>query len=98
MPVIPPYIAMAKVVRKKYGENIKLVYLTACTAAKDDVKSFNGTDGQIESVLTFTELRALFAEKMITESSVAFSEFDPPFGKKGGLFPISHGMFRNNFV
>lgn len=93
-PIVPPSIAMAKVIRKKYGDDIKVIYITACTAAKDDVKLFNGTDGQIDAVITFVELRKLFAEKGIKESSVEFSDFDPPLGRKGGLFPISHGLFQ----
>ena len=93
-PIVPPFIAMSKVIHKKYGEEFRVVYITACTAAKDDVKSFAQTDGQIDSVITFVELRELFTEKGIKESSVEFSEFDPPLGRKGGLFPISHGLFQ----
>jgi len=93
-PIVPPFIAMSKVIHKKYGQNQKVVYITACTAAKDDVKAFAQTDGQIDSVITFVELRELFAERGIKESSVEFSDFDPPLGRKGGLFPISHGLFQ----
>lgn len=93
-PIVPPFIAMSKVIRKKYGHDQKVVYITACTAAKDDVKAFTQTDGQIDSVITFVELRDLFAEHGIKESSVEFSDFDPPLGRKGGLFPISHGLFQ----
>ena len=60
-PIVPPYIAMSKVVKQRYGADVEVVYITACTAAKDDVKSFIGSDGQIDAVITFTELRELFA-------------------------------------
>jgi Na+-translocating ferredoxin:NAD+ oxidoreductase RNF subunit RnfB len=93
-PIVPPYIAMAKVIHQKYGNNVKIVYITACVAAKDDVSHFNHSDGKIDAVITFLELRELFQETGISENSVAFSDFDPPVGRKGGLFPISHGMLQ----
>ncbi|MCY1633576.1 [Fe-Fe] hydrogenase large subunit C-terminal domain-containing protein [Marinifilum sp. D737] len=93
-PIVPPNVAMAKVVRKKYGKNTKVVSLSPCVASKNDVKFFNGSDGDIHAVLSFVELRKLFKEYDITENSVEFSEFDPPFARLGGLFPISHGLFQ----
>ncbi len=93
-PIVPPYIAMAKIIHKRYGDDVKVVYITACTAAKDEKKQFYHTDGHIDSAITFIELRQLFAQQGITEKTVEFSEFDPPLGRKGGLFPISHGLFQ----
>lgn len=93
-PFVPPYVAMAKTIHKKYGNDTKIVYITACVAAKDDARHFNHTDGRVDSIITFLELRELFAENNITENSVAYSEFDPPMSRKGGLFPISHGMLQ----
>ncbi|NPA35453.1 MAG: 4Fe-4S dicluster domain-containing protein [Chlorobi bacterium] len=93
-PIVPPYIAMAKVVKKKYGNDVKTVYITACTSAKDDARTINNENRKIDAVITFTELRELFNSNNISEKSVKFSEFDPPFGRKGGLFPISHGLLQ----
>jgi iron only hydrogenase large subunit-like protein len=93
-PIVPPGVAMAKVVRKKYGPNVKIVSLSPCVASKNDVKAFNNSDGNIHAVLSFVELRKLFKERDITENSVEYSEFDPPFARLGGLFPISHGLFQ----
>ncbi len=92
-PIVPPYVAMAKVVRHYYGSGTNVVYITSCVAAKDDVHYFKN-DGKINGVLTFIELRELFAANGITENSVEFSEFDPPVGRKGGLFPISRGFLQ----
>ena len=94
-PIVPPYIAMSKVMHRLYGNDVKVVYITSCVGAKNDAVCFNRTDGHIDAVISFVELRQWFAEQMITESSVAFSEFDPPVGRKGGLFPISHGMLQS---
>jgi len=93
-PIVPPFVAMAKVMRKKYGQDIKVVYFTSCVSAKDDVRSFLHTDGEINAVLSFRELRNLFEQHGLEESSVAFSDFDPPLGRKGGLYPISNGLWQ----
>ena len=93
-PIVNPIIAMAKVVREKYGKDVKIVSLSPCIASKDDVKFFNKSDGEVQAVLSFIELRKLFKEKGITEKKVEFSEFDPPFARTGGLFPMSHGLFQ----
>ena len=51
-PIVPPYVAMAKVTRRLYGDDTKVVYITACVAAKDDARQFKG-DGRTDSVLSF---------------------------------------------
>ncbi|TCO09721.1 [Fe-Fe] hydrogenase large subunit C-terminal domain-containing protein [Natronoflexus pectinivorans] len=91
--MVPPYVVMAKVVREYYGDDLKLVYATACVAAKDDAR-MHKDDGRIDGVLTFIELRELFKEFKITENNVEYSEFDPPIGRKGGLYPIRRGMLQ----
>lgn len=92
-PIVPPYVAMAKVTHRMYGADTKVVYITACAAAKDDARFFKG-DGKTDAVLTFLELREMFAEQHISENSVKFSDFDPPIGRKGGLFPINRGLLQ----
>jgi iron only hydrogenase large subunit-like protein len=92
-PIVPPYVAMSKVTRHLYGKETKVVFLTACVAAKDDARQFK-EDGTTNAVLSFLELRDMFNESRITENSVEFSDFDPPIGRKGGLFPINRGMLQ----
>jgi iron only hydrogenase large subunit-like protein len=94
-PFVPPFIAMAKVIRKKYGENIKVVYITSCVSSKDDARAFSQNSGRVDAVITFQELRDMFKQNNINEASVEFSEFDPPLGRKGGLYPISHGLWQS---
>jgi Na+-translocating ferredoxin:NAD+ oxidoreductase RNF subunit RnfB len=93
-PIAPPMIASAKVVRKRYGADIPIVYIGPCIAYKKIITRYTNTDGQIDTVLTFRELRQLFAEFSIKESTLEFSEFDPPFGNKGSLYPISNGLLQ----
>lgn len=92
-PIVSPMIATARAVRKKYGNNMRVVFIGPCIATKDEALRFDG-DSKIDSVLTFTELRQLFDEFNIRESQLEFSEFDPPFGNKGSLYPLSEGIIQ----
>ena len=92
-PLVSPTIATAKVVRKKYGQDIQVVYIGPCIDTKEEAGLYEG-ENRIDAVLTFRELRQLFKEFNIVESKVEFSDFDPPIGYKGSLFPISNGLFQ----
>lgn len=92
-PLVSPMIATAKIVRKLYGDNTKVVYIGPCIDSKDEAAGFND-DGKIDSVLTFHELRQLFEEFKITESKLEYAEFDAPIGYKGSLFPIANGLLQ----
>ena len=90
-PMLTPAKAMAKVVRKIHGRDTKIVYITPCIEAKDDVRQGYG-DVKIDSAITFTELRALFNEYALSEHAVEYTEFDPPLGASGAIFPVFNGM------
>ena len=92
-PIVSPMIATAKIVREKYGENIKVVYIGPCIANKEEIYRYEGLE-KVDSVLTFRELRLLFDEFNIKESHFEFSEFDAPIGNKGSLYPISNGIIQ----
>ncbi len=92
-PIVSPMIATAKTLRNKYGNDVKVVFIGPCIATKDEALRYGG-DSKIDSVLTFVELRRLFNEFNIRESQLEFSEFDPPFGNKGSLYPLSDGIIQ----
>ena len=93
-PIVSPMIASAKVIRSVYGNDIKIVYVGPCIATKKEALRYKDTDGQIDAVMTFHELRQLFAEFNIKESMLEFSDFDAPLGYKGSLYPISNGLLQ----
>jgi len=93
MPIISPMVATAKVIRKEYGSDTKVVYIGPCIQNKEEALRYEG-DARVDVVLTFSELRQLFKEFDITESKVEFSEFDQPIGYKGSLLPIANGILQ----
>jgi hypothetical protein len=85
--------AMAKVVRKKYSPDLRVVYIGPCIDSKSEALQTTG-DGRVNAVLTFQELRTLFDEYKISENTLEYSEFDPPFGFAGALYPFSEGVLQ----
>lgn len=83
--VVSPMVAMARVVRKKYGEDAKLVFIGPCLAKKAE-------SDEIDAVLTFRELREMMESARVNPSKISPFEFDPPLGGRGAIFPLSHGL------
>ena len=90
-PYISPIAACAIVARKIYGNDLKVVHITPCVAAKKEVDRNTGLT-KINEVLTFRELRELFDEFNITETFSEYSDFDEPLGYRGSMYPISQGF------
>ncbi len=51
-PIVSPMVAMSRVVRKKYGNDAKIVFIGPCVAKKAE-------SSEIDEAITFTELRDL---------------------------------------
>ena len=92
-PLVSPMIATAKICRMLYSKDAKIIYIGPCIASKEEALLYDD-DGKVDSVLTFQELRELFDEFGIKEGNMEYSEFDPPIGYKGSLFPIANGLLQ----
>jgi len=86
-PVVSPMVAMSRVMREKYGQKLKVVFIGPCIAKKDESE-------EISAALTFRELREMLTEKHIKPADVKPTEFDPPLSGKGAIFPISRGLLK----
>ncbi len=92
-PLVSPMIATAMVIKELYGTDVATVQVGPCIDAKDESLIYR--DGNlVNSVLTFIELRQLFEEFKIQERLVRMSDFDPPYGKWGALFPLPAGIIQ----
>jgi len=92
-PLVSPMIATAMVVKDIYGSDIATVQIGPCIDAKDEALLYN-SGRLIEGVLTFIELRQLFEESGIQERLVKMSDFDPPYGYWGALYPLPAGIIQ----
>ena len=91
LPCVSPVAACAIAVRKSYGNDLKVVHITPCIAAKKEVDRNTGL-AKINEVLTFQELRELFDEFKISETFSEYSDFDEPLGYRGSMYPIAQGF------
>ena len=92
-PIVSPMVAMARAVRHLADEDPAIVFIGPCIAKKAEAESPRVAD-EISAVLTFPELRRMFDRAGIVPSGVEPSEFDPPHGAVGGVFPIGRGMLQ----
>ena len=92
-PIVSPMVATARVVRKLYGDEVKTVFVGPCVAKKGEAISAL-VGGDVDAVMTFTELRELFHLEGVDSTQVKISEFDPPHSGAGALFPITRGMLQ----
>ncbi|MCF8331167.1 MAG: 4Fe-4S binding protein [Bacteroidales bacterium] len=86
-PIVSPMVATARVLRKKYGNWLKIVFIGPCIAKKDESE-------EIDEVLTFRELRDMFEYNEVTPGNTEASSFDPPISGKGAIFPVSRGLIQ----
>jgi len=91
VPIVSPMIATARILMDIHGMDLKKVFIGPCIAKKFETRCYE-VYGEIDEVLTFIELRQMFAENNIKPEDVLASDFDPPYAGKGALFPLSHGM------
>ncbi|MDP8235770.1 MAG: [Fe-Fe] hydrogenase large subunit C-terminal domain-containing protein [Candidatus Erginobacter occultus] len=92
-PIVSPMVAAARALRKLSGEDLRIVFIGPCTS-----KKIEGVDDkipqEIDAVLTFRELRTFWAEAGLDQAEIGPSDFDPPHGRLGALFPLHGGMLQ----
>ncbi len=87
VPLVSPMVAMMKVVRSMYGEDTPVVFIGPCVAKKSESNT-------LDAAITFLELREMFEGRGITADNIEPSEFDPPLGGKGAIFPVTRGLLQ----
>jgi len=92
-PIISPMVATARLTRDLYGDDVANVFIGPCIDSKEEASLYKDKK-LIEGVLTFIELRQLFDESEIQEKGVKMSEFDPPLGNWGALYPYPAGILQ----
>lgn len=92
-PIVTGMTLSARVARARYGEDIKVVAISPCIAAKREAFRYDDNGG-VDALITFRELREMFADRKIEESKLEYSDFDQPLGAAGALYPLSEGIIQ----
>ena len=93
MPVVSPMVATARALREIHGPKLKVVFIGPCIAKKGESRA-EEIEGDVDQVITFIELREMFMHGGASPGAVKPSEFDPPHGRLGGLFPLKRGALQ----
>ena len=91
-PIVSPMVATARALRRLYGDDLKVVFIGPCVAKKGEGLADEAPE--VDEVLTFAELRAMFECAGMEAGGSPLSEFDPPRPRLGSLFPVSRGMLQ----
>jgi C4-dicarboxylate-specific signal transduction histidine kinase len=73
--------------RRKYGEDLPVVFIGPCVAKKAE-------NAEVDVAITFLELREMLDAAGIKPENVVPSEFDPPLGGRGAIFPVTRGLLQ----
>ncbi len=93
-PILSPMGAAALVVKRRYGERTKIVFIGPCIAKKNEARQI-ASIAPIDTVLTFSELRLMLEERSgVTETTIPEAEFDPPHPRHGAIFPVGGGLLQ----
>jgi len=87
-----PLMAHASMMRRWYGETIRVVFIGPCVAKKTESDDFPSL---IDAVLTFNDLRRWFEEEGIFPELTCASvddDFVPTRAYDGALYPLDGGM------
>ncbi len=92
-PIVSPMTAMARVVHRDHGDDVKVVFIGPCIAKKEESAASEMAD--VDAALTFEEVQQMARDRNLTKANVDTSDFDPPYGGLGALFPISRGLIQS---
>lgn len=94
IPVVSPMTATALAVRKIYPPDIHCVFIGPCIAKKLEARHPDNQQA-VDEVLTFKELKTIFAQKGVLLSNTEALLFDPPYAAAGRAFPLSGGLLKS---
>lgn len=93
-PIVSPMLAIARVLHKQFGPDLRIVFIGPCIAKKGEAR-YDQFEGEVHAALTYVELRTLLAARGVSLTAHdGADDFDPPRGSLGALFPITRGLLQ----
>ncbi len=92
-PIVSPTIASGRLIKWRYNPEARVVFIGPCVAKKGEAKNEKSA-GVVDAVLTFAELKEMFAARGINPETEAKGEFSGPKPNLGRLFAVSGGLLK----
>ncbi|HOD75159.1 MAG TPA: [Fe-Fe] hydrogenase large subunit C-terminal domain-containing protein, partial [Syntrophorhabdaceae bacterium] len=93
-PIVSPMIAAGRAIKKAKGEGWRVVYIAPCLARMGELDYEENADA-IDHVITFRDVRFMFAEAGINPRHVDEAPFDGPVPALGRIVPVIGGLNRS---
>ena len=90
-PIVSPMTAMGRLIKQLYDPDAKVVFIGPCVAKKAENKD-EKVSGVVDAVLTFAEIKEMFAAAGINPANEPDTPFSGPTPNLGRLFAISGGL------
>lgn len=94
-PVVSPMVAHGRLIKKLYGEDTKVVFLGPCVAKKEEAEEDERTEGAIDAVIHFGELKEWMQSENIVLSECENRPMENPDPKINRLYPVSRGVIQS---
>ena len=95
LPVVSPMIAHGRLIRKLYGEDVKVVFLGPCIAKKEEAIGDARVFGAIDAILTFAEVEEWFKAEGIDVYKCEDKPVANPPANINRMYPISGGVMQS---
>jgi iron only hydrogenase large subunit-like protein len=93
VPVVSPMVAHAKYIRRRLGDDTKVVFIGPCIAKKGEGEAAEDT-GFIDAVLTFEEFSQWLDEENVDIAGCEESDFDDVPRGAARYFPLEGGCIK----
>ena len=93
-PIVSPMIAAGRMIKKVKGAGCKVVYISPCLARMGELDSSEVADA-IDHIITFRDVRLMFAEAGIDPRNIGEAPFDGPGSALGRIIPVIGGLNRS---
>ncbi|MDD3846731.1 MAG: [Fe-Fe] hydrogenase large subunit C-terminal domain-containing protein [Syntrophorhabdaceae bacterium] len=93
-PIVSPMIAAGRAIKKAKGEGWRVVYISPCLARMGEM-DYKENSGAVDNVITFRDVRFMFAEAGINPRRVDEAPFDGPVPALGRIVPVIGGLNRS---
>ncbi len=93
IPLVSPMVAHARMLKKKLGDSIRVIFIGPCVAKKTELFRPDVADS-VDCVLTFKELLMWFQQRGVDLALCEESNFDEKPVPTAQLYPLPGGMIK----
>ena len=95
LPVVSPMIAHGRLIKKMYGEEVRVVFLGPCIAKKEEAIVDERVAGAVDAIITFEELEKWLRREGINLRKCEEKPMANPAPNINRMYPVSGGVIQS---